>query len=105
MPLRGGGSPPIKWCIFLKHIRDINPSIFSILQSTWRSKGFAYVTFSSKGEAFVDGRLLILSTTRVVNHNRPFLHIKDPNTIRSQSAAPGLGLGFIDDGIVVIGQE
>ncbi|KAL0643742.1 hypothetical protein Bca4012_042032 [Brassica carinata] len=61
MPLRGGGSPPIKWCIFLKHIRDINPSIFSILQSTWRSKGFAYVTFSSKGEAFVDGRLLILS--------------------------------------------
>ncbi|CAF1718908.1 unnamed protein product [Brassica napus] len=49
-------------------------------------------------EVFVDGRLLILSTTRVVNHNRPFLHIKDPNIILSQSAVPGLGLGFIDDG-------
>ncbi|CAN6931504.1 unnamed protein product [Brassica oleracea] len=97
MPLRGGGSPPIKGCIFFKHIRDINPSIFSILQSTWRPKGFAYVTFSSK-EAFVDGRLSILSTTRVVNQNRPFLHIKDPNTILSQSAVPGLGLEFIDDG-------
>ncbi|CAN7044513.1 unnamed protein product [Brassica rapa subsp. trilocularis] len=85
-------------CIFLKHVRDIGPSIFSIWQSTWRSKGFAFVAFSSKEEALVDWLLVILNTTRSVKQNQPFLHIKHPNTILGQSAVTVLGLGFIDDG-------
>ncbi|KAG2303402.1 hypothetical protein Bca52824_032053 [Brassica carinata] len=61
--------------IFLKHKRDINPRILSIWPSTWRPKGFSYVTFSSKEEAvkallelnrqLVDRRVVIRDTTKV----------------------------------------
>ncbi|CAN7011835.1 unnamed protein product [Brassica oleracea var. botrytis] len=96
--LRDGVSPPIKMLIFLKHRRDINPSIFSIWPSTWRSLSHAkwgmymmnicefpgVAVNHQLSELFVDGRVVIRDTTKVVKQNRP-LHIEDPNKILARS--------------------